>query len=173
MAEATKTPRKFAAGTKVSLTQSQEDIKKTLRKYGATKFAHAEEEHYVALLFVLAADKPSERRVRFTMPMPGVGEFRELKQGFRVVKRTTEETLEAYHAELDRRWRALAMGIKAKLVLVDEGIESIEEAFYANIVLPDNTTIYESTHAGVALAYERGLMPPTLLPALPAPGDEP
>lgn len=164
----TKTPTKYAAGTKVSSSQTLEEVKKTLRKYGATGFGQVEEEDYVALLFIIAGKTPDERRVRFTMPVPSVGEFREYKSGFRAMKRGAAEAVEAHKKELDRKWRALAAGIKAKLVLVDEGIETIEEAFYANIVLPDNSTIYEATRENVASAYKRGLMPPALIPALPA-----
>src|ERR1700723_2772498 len=55
-----------------------------------------------------------------------------------------------------QRWRALLLVIKAKLESVESGIETLEEAFYANIVMPDGRTIYESTRETVRVAYDTG-----------------
>ena len=63
-----------------------------------------------------------------------------------------------------QRWRVLLLVIKAKLEAVTVGIPTIETAFLANIVLPDNTTAGEWMLPQIDRAYRTGEMPP-LLPA--------
>ncbi len=55
-----------------------------------------------------------------------------------------------------QKWRALLLVIKAKLESVESEIETLEQAFYANIVLPSGLTVYEETRENVALAYSGG-----------------
>lgn len=54
-----------------------------------------------------------------------------------------------------QKWRALALLVKAKLEAVDAKISSVEEAFFADIVMPDGRTVYESAREQVAIAYEK------------------
>lgn len=165
------TPKgRYAEGTAVSADRSLQEIKQTLRRFGATGFAHAEDETRVALMFVIAGGTDQERRVRFTMYLPAFDEkqFRPKAENQHTLLRTTAERTRArYEQEINRKWRALAEGIKAKLVLVEEEIETIEQAFWAHIVLPNNQTLYEATQPQIAEAYRTKQMP-DLLPGLPA-----
>jgi hypothetical protein len=43
--------------------------------------------------------------------------------------------------EMRRRWRSLALAIKAKLEVVASGIATFDEEFMAHLVLPDGTTV--------------------------------
>ena len=77
---------------------------------------------------------------------------------------------EAAHEQATRqRWRALALSIKAKLESVESGIEQFEEAFMAQIVLPNGKTVGEWVAPQIEASYKSGNMPPML----PAPREEP
>ena len=62
-------------------------------------------------------------------------------------------------------WRALALSIKAKLVGVDDGIETFEQAFMAHVVMPDGLTLGDHVTPKIAAAYESGKMPALLPPS--------
>lgn len=58
-----------------------------------------------------------------------------------------------------RRWRALALGIKGKLETVATGIQTFEEEFLANIVLPNKQTVAEWLEPQLTAQYKGGKMP--------------
>lgn len=123
---------RFAAQTRVGVEQTRTEIERTLSRYGATAFAYMTQQGRAIIAF-----EASERHIKITVPLPP-GDSEKEKQ------------------EARQRWRALLLVIKAKLESVESGIETLEEAFYANIVMPDGRTIYESTRDSVAVAYEGG-----------------
>ncbi len=157
----TKTGKPYAQGTPVLAEKSLAEIKSTLRRFGATGFEQRElwDHNALQLMFIIAGSTPDERRVRFTMRLPKAEEFKAI--GSKGAKQRHQQ-------EINRRWRALAAGIKAKLLLVEEKIETVEEAFYAHLVLPSGATVFEETHAAVAEAYRTDQMP-SLLPGMPRP----
>jgi hypothetical protein len=122
----------FAAKTRVSVDQTRTEIERTLSRYGATAFAYMSSEGRAVIAF-----EAKGRHIKITVPLPK-GDGEREKQTCR------------------QRWRALLLVIKAKLESVGSGIETLEEAFYANIVMPDGQTVYEHTRKHVALAYETG-----------------
>ena len=73
------------------------------------------------------------------------------------------------NARLERaerqRWRALLLVLKAKLESVESNIETFEDAFLAQIVLPNDRTVTEMITPAIAAAYENSSMPRQLLPA--------
>lgn len=123
---------RFAASTKVSAEQTRTEIERTLSRYGATAFAYMTQQGRAIIAF-----EATERRIKITVPLPTGDTDRERQ-------------------EARQRWRALLLVIKAKLESVESGIETLEEAFYANIVMPDGRTIYEATRENVAIAYDGG-----------------
>ena len=123
---------RFAAHTRVSSEQTRTEIERTLSRYGATAFAYFSQKGKAIIAFEAA-----KRRIKITVPLP-------IEDDDRAAQSRRQ------------RWRALLLVIKAKLESVESGIETLEEAFYANIVMPDGRTIYESTRERVSIAYERG-----------------
>jgi hypothetical protein len=123
---------RFAAQTHVGVDQTRVEIERTLSRYGATAFGYITQQGKAIIAF-----EATKRHIKITVPLP-VGEDEKTKQQAR------------------QRWRALLLVIKAKLESVESGIETLEEAFYANIVMPDGRTIYESTREHVAVAYSTG-----------------
>lgn len=123
---------RFAVSTKVSVEQTRVEIERVLSRYGGTAFAYMSTAGKAIIAF-----EARSRHIKITMPLP-TGESERERQ------------------EARQRWRALLLVIKAKLESVESGIETLEEAFYANIVMPDGRTIYESTREHVALSYQSG-----------------
>lgn len=132
----------FAEGTPVPVGRTRGEIETLVSKYGATRFASGwlDDEH-AAISFVAKG-----RLVRFTLPLPTVAEtLARLKKTQTYQFRAPAETTiaSAHAAEQRRRWRCLLLSIKAKLEVVETGIETFEQAFLASIVTTENMTVYE------------------------------
>lgn len=148
----------YARNTTVSVDRSKSEIEKTLSRFGASSFMYAWDNDMrgAGLQF-----KMHERLIRFTLPMPDREEFRLTDRGR---KRPGGESAidNAWEQEVRRRWRALALVIKAKLEAVASQIVSFESEFFSNVVMPGGKTVYEQAREEVAIAYEKGC-PPTML----------
>ena len=126
----------YAKKTKVPASQTLSEIQAVLKRYGATAFGYANLPGVVMIAF-----ESKGRRLRFKIPVPDENKD---PQGHR------------------QRWRAMLLAIKAKLESVASGIESFDEAFMAQIVLPDGRTMSEYATPQIANAYKDGKMPPLL-----------
>lgn len=127
---------RFAERTKVPVDETRLEIERTLKKFGADRFAYYGETWKAVILF-----EAKERRLKFELPLPGKSD-----------------------AEHRRRWRALLLAIKAKLSSVESNIESFEEAFLSHVVMPDGKTVGDHTRARIAAVYKGGEMAPLLPP---------
>jgi hypothetical protein len=153
---------RFAEGTTVSPEKSQAEIQQLLKRYGATGFAFGWESSRAMVGFQV-----HDRAVRFMLELPtDPAAFARTRGG---QHRTPASRQAALEAEVRRRWRALALAIKAKLEVVASGIATFDEEFLAHLVLPDGTTVGERVVQELDVAYARGIAPPRLL-ALP-PGE--
>jgi len=147
----------FAKGTKVSRAQSRAEIETTLERFGCEGFMSGQDGRTAVIAF-----KARGRQIMFrmTMPDPDDTAFRLTPTG---KARTAPSAATAYEQEVRRLWRAMTMSIKAKLVSVEDGIETFEQAFMAHVVMPDGLTISDHLSSRIAVAYETGDMP-RLLP---------
>jgi hypothetical protein len=126
--------RRYAEGTKVPVKRSRDELERVLERYGAEAFAYATETNGT----VTVAFQIHQRLVRIVVPGG------------------------AHEAETRQRWRALVLVTKARLEAVESGIESVEEAFLANVVMPDGRTVAAHTRPAIAQAYETGGTPALL-----------
>lgn len=150
--------RNFAQGTAVSVEKTYSEIRVLLKKYEATNFALIEQEAHFGIVF-----EKSNRRVRFVVPLPSKDEahvtkgnqYRTYQGGYSAAK----------HEQLIKeRWRAAYLVIKAKLESVDSGIESFDEAFMGQLVLPSGQTMSEWVSPQLDASVAGGVMP-ALLPS--------
>lgn len=143
---------RYAEGTSVSVDSSIGEIRRTLERYGAQGFGYGTEEDRAMVVF-----KADGRLVRFVLPLPDPKgeEFTGRRRG-----RQPTRPDGRYQAEVRRRWRALALGIKGKLEAVDSEIQTFEEEFLANIVMANGKTIGEWMQP--QLAAQAGKMPKLL-----------
>lgn len=148
---------RYAEGTTVSPERSQAEIAELLRKYGATSFVSGFEDQRAMVAF-----RAHDRTVRFILDLPNAGDD-EFSWTPTRQRRKPDAAAAAHEAEIRRRWRALALAIKAKLEAVATGIASFEDEFLAYTVLPDNTTVGQHVQAEIEAAWKAGRAPARLL----------
>lgn len=146
----------YAEGTEVSPERSQQEIAAVIRRYGASGFLSGWQGNRAMVEFVADA-----RRVRFVLTLPDDPKPYATTPGGR--SRNAAAARSAMEAETRRRWRALALVIKAKLEVVQSGITTFESEFMANIVMPDGRTVAEHVVPVIQESYEQGRVSGRLL----------
>lgn len=154
---------RYAAETSVAQDRSRAEIEATLKRYGATSFMYASEATAAMIGFRI-----KDRMVKFVLPMPDPKSREFTHTPARGTLRSPAEAEKAWEQAGRQRWRALALVIKAKLEAVAAGITTIEDEFLAHTVLPDGSTVGQFMQPQLAIAYEQGSMPTTLLLGGPA-----
>lgn len=156
----------YAEGTTTPVEKTKAEIEKLLADYGAKYFssgwAHPTGEAVKATIQFTA----NERIVRFMLPLPTALDCQKLRFTKSPPGWARMNDQQRIDTETRRRWRCLLIAIKSKLEAVTTGIETFEQAFFAEIVLPNNQTIYESAHKLVAEVYRTGKMEGRLLGAV-------
>ena len=125
----------YAARTKVPANRTRLEIEALMKKRGADQFLSGDDGKRAILAFRLKG-----RQLRFTLPLATARNEQQIRS----------------------RWRALLLVIKAKLEAIDIGILTIEDAFLAETVLPDRSTVAEHMAPQIEAAYATGKMPPPL-----------
>jgi len=146
----------YAEGTEVTPERSQQEIAAVIRKYGADGFVSGWQGNRAMVEFFADA-----RRVRFLLTLPDDPKAYAKTPGGRFRDERGQRT--ALEAEIRRRWRALALVIKAKLEVVQSGITTFETEFMANIVMPDGRTVAEHVVPVIKESYDRGQVSGRLL----------
>lgn len=128
--------------TNVPVAKSQDELRGLLRKFGAQQFTMGEGEDWAGVEFVHA-----DMVVRLRCP---------LRTGDNLPpdnrhRSTAEKEATVYEREAQRVWRVLVWSVKARLVAVDEGLETFEQAFLSHLVDPaTKTTVWERVRDVVA-----------------------
>jgi hypothetical protein len=155
---------RYAATTEVPVEKSKMEIEATVRRYGADGFMSAWADDRATVQF-----RCQNRVIRFIMTLPSANEkrFTQWRQtpNSAFQTRSPHAARKLWEQACRQKWRALALLVKAKLEAVDAGIASFEEAFFADIVMPDGRTVYEAAREPLALAYASG----KTVPLLPGP----
>lgn len=141
----------FAAKTTVSPEKSRAEIETLLRRYGADQFVSGWDAGRALIGFRAAG-----RQVRFELLMPSPTDPAFKPKHRTWARSTSEATQQRHEAEVRRRWRALALVIKAKLEAVSTGITTFESEFMAHIVMPDGRTVGQHVTPAIEAAYESG-----------------
>ena len=128
--------RRFAEDTKVPISQSLDEIRRTVARYGGEQFLHAAMDDRLIVGF-----SKEGRQVRFQVSQePG-------------------------DPQNNRRLaRALLLVMKAKLEAVESGVAIFDDEFLANIVMPDGKLVAAHIRPRLAAAYASGGEAPALLP---------
>jgi hypothetical protein len=140
------TARRFAEGTTVAPENSRAEIEKMLVRAGATKFGQGWDGSNASITCVLKG-----RTLRFRVELPEAASTRPKDQAKR-------------EAEIRRRWRAVALIVKAKLEAASSEVYTFDEVFMTEIVLPNRQTVGEWLGPQIADAYQGGPMPLALGP---------
>ncbi len=147
----------YAERTTVSPDRSRAEVERVLERYGARGFVYGWDGGRAVIGF-----RAQGRVVRFYLLLPDLDEF--AKDGRRSVAPGIAKA--RYEQEVRRRWRALALTVKAKLEAVQSGITTFEQEFLAHLLLPDGETVAEWIKPQLESVYLSGQMPRTLLGGL-------
>lgn len=149
---------KYARNTTVSENQSINDIEDVLDKYGAENVAYGMTKLKAKIAFSL-----QDRHILFELPFPNPDDERFTRTPNAKKRRTDAEAMKHYKQERRSLLRALLLCIKAKLESIEAGIENIEQAFLAQLVMPDGNTIGNWAVPQLEKMYNDGESPPPLL----------
>lgn len=147
---------KYAEKTEVSTSRSLDEIERVLNRYGATQFMYGrdDETRRAVVMFTM-----NGKRIRFMLPLPDRNDEQFTLTPSKGWRRSEDQARDAYDQAVRQRWRALTLAIKSKLESVESGIELFEEAFAAQLVLPNGQTVGEFMLPQVNKAIEDGGMP--------------
>jgi hypothetical protein len=140
--------RTYAEHTEVPIDRSKGEIERILTRYGAAGFGYMTKGNHAAVMFLA-----NGKQLRFILPLPIRADVELTSKGRR---RKAKVILEELERENRRRWRALALDIKAKLEAVETGITVFEQEFLPHIVLPNGQTVAEVVLPGIEEAYRTG-----------------
>lgn len=128
----------YAATTRVPVSQSRAEIERLLERHKAKQFGTAVD---YDLRQARVQFRMEDRIVRFSIALPDpkkLGHGQRLEQAER------------------QKWRALLLVIKAKLESVENGIETFEQAFLAEIVMPNDQVVSDLLRPVIAESYRTG-----------------
>jgi len=136
--------------TDVAVESSQGAIRKLLYQHHAANFSFTEtsvdDERWAAVDFVL-----QEQRVRIRVPLKKPDQ-RVVKQKVQRARTRTVADIERDLSEQEakRIWRVMFHTLKARLVAVEEGVETFEEAFLSHLVDPvTGLTMWDAVKSAV------------------------
>lgn len=125
--------------TSVPIAKSQSELRILLQKFGAQQFTFGEGVDWAGVEFVHADQLV---RVRCPLRAPTVEQIRAQRKVSRLPEDRTVDLLA--NREAMRIWRVLVWTIKARLIAVEEGVETFESAFLSHLVDPaSNRTVWE------------------------------
>jgi hypothetical protein len=131
--------------TTVPVERSQGEIRKLLTDYGAARFGFGEETDSAGVRWAAIQFAHGSHAVRMRVPHKPIDEVPLRKKAQRARTQTFDDfAAAAIEQEAKRIWRVIAWNLKARLVAVEEGVETFEEAFLAHL-LNEQTgrTLYE------------------------------
>lgn len=138
---------KYATGTPVSVSRSREELYRILTRYGADQRIVGEDDDQIAAGFRLHG-----RAIQVAIPLPEARAF-------------ASQT--AYEREVRRLWRVLILLIKGRLEVVEEGAETVEQAFMAYLRLPDGRVYGDLAIPEIDEAIAANRLPANVLPPAP------
>jgi len=153
----------YAATTTVPFEKSIAEIVALVKRSGATQIGKFESEEGFQVQFAI-----KDRLIRFRLKFPALDTIPR-RNGNNAVLSEVQRKGRLDQA-IRQRGRALLLVIKAKLESVESGIETLEQAFLAHVVMSDGVTVYDRINQSIALEYQSGISAGVGL--LPAPGGE-
>jgi len=144
----------YASNTTVSPEKTQNDIKDTLRRYGASRFGIMEEAEKAHVMFEF-----ERLTIQLSVGLPKKEDFNKTDAGR---SRKKSAANEAYNQAIRQRWRALLLAIKAKLEAVESGISTLEKEFLAFVMLPNGESVGDRIIPKIKEVAGTGKMPKLL-----------
>jgi len=148
--------RSYARGTGVPIDRSRSEVERILQRYGADRFAYGWDGGSWVIGF-----RAHAKFLKFVLPVPDK-KAENIALSPKGRKRSTAMIEDAWDQECRRRWRALALSIKAKLEMVESGIAEFNVEFLPYVVLPTGKTVGNWLAPQIDAIYASGKMPKAL-----------
>ncbi len=146
----------YAKGTKTTVISSRKEISQILVRYGASAPEFKETPDGIAVEFAL-----SKRQMSVSLPLPTPQKY------IRPGQRQTQDALAAAkrqcNREIMRRYRALALVLKAKLEAIASGISTAEQEFLSDLVLPSGQRAGDWIEPQLVRIYEESQLLPAII----------
>ena len=126
---------KYANKTKVSIENSQIEIQKLLRKYGATRYAIDWKNNNI--LFELLG-----RSVRIHVKDPNIND-KEIQLTPSGYQRNSSNIQIAFNQAKRQMWRVMLLFLKSTLEAIDMGVIELDQAMFPYFLLPNGKTVAE------------------------------
>ena len=126
-----------AAATQTQVSTSQQDIQKTLARYGAVGFGFSTDyEHQtIHIRFEVPRTDAPKERLKVEIPLSIKAVYKRLNAG----KNVTSSQVKGKMEQAERvAWRQLHLFVEAGLAAVAVGLQSIEDAFMAHTMVTDS-----------------------------------
>lgn len=128
----------YAKNTSVSVARSRIEIEEMLQRARCRAVYTASDEGKAVVGFVL-----ENRHVKFQLPLPSQDAFEwRVVRGYKQ-RATADQQYAAWEQACRQKWRALVLALKSKFVSIEEGVETVEEAFLAHVVLANKSTVHQ------------------------------
>ena len=147
--------------TTVPVEKSQGELRKLLAGHQASRFAFGEETDSAGVAWAAVSFAHGSHAVRMRVPHKPVDPRAVSRKLMRARSKTKADIEhELVEQEARRIWRVMAWNLKARLVAVEEGVETFEEAFLAHLI-DERTgqTIYEQLVQDGRVELAAPLMP--------------
>ena len=142
----------YAASTTKTPHESRGAIEEALARYGATAFAYATHEPIDGEHSAWVAFEIERIRVRMEVKLPRREECRRQR---------------GYEQKVRTRWRLFVLLVRARLEMVTNGVQTLEEAFLPDVVTESGKTVAEVLRPQLEIARGTGRRP--ALTAAPPP----
>ena len=129
----------YAENTNVSVGESVAGIEEVITKYEGDGIVVIPSPLTGTVLFVMRG-----KQIRMTVDLPK----EDYNSGAKAKRKHQQVIMQ--------KWRAFFLTIKAKLVAVEEGIESFEQAFMPHIVMADDQTVGQALLPKIEKALSAG-----------------
>lgn len=139
---------KYATKTDVPVSKSRSEIESIISRYGADEYMYGTKEGQAMVAF-----KMHGYQIRYLLKLP-VATDREFTHTEKGKARTESAATKEWEQACRQRWRVLALGIKAKLEMVECEVTEFVDEFMPNTVMEDGRTVSDSVKPRIIASYE-------------------
>ena len=122
---------KYAEGTKTPVSNSQMEVLRILEGHGITQHMLANDSATGTHNLIF---KHTGVTYKISVQMPA-RDAKQFQRNGRGLARSQQEIADAWAAEVRRRWRSFLLVIKAKVIGIDDGVTTFDEAFLPYVVV--------------------------------------
>jgi hypothetical protein len=153
--------------TAIPVERSQGEIRKLLIRHQVAQLAFGEDRDETGQRWAAVTFRHGAFAVRIRVPLKVIDERAVTAKYMRARSKSRDEVRDGLYEQEERRiWRVMAWNLKARMVAVEEEVETFEQAFLPHLLNPQTgRTVYEQ------LAEDGHIELPAPLLALPAPED--